>query len=425
MISIAIVKIWNEKVGTVTWNSETEVSLFQYDANFIKYGLQLSPIQLPLNEYKTFSFPELKNSETFKGLPGLLADSLPDSYGSELINMWLTSQGRPEDSLNPVELLCFVGKRGMGALEFEPATPKTNPKSSKIEINSLAKISEYILLGKKNFRSRLSPNDKKSMQEIIQIGTSAGGAKAKAIIAYNPKTGEVRSGQTDAPDGFSHWIIKFDGVKIDNKIIKGYGKIEFAYYKMAIDCGIEMNECRLFEENGKAHFMTKRFDRIGNKKLHMQSFGALRHFDYLTSGSSYEQIFETMRYLKLTYPEMEQMYRRMVFNVMAINYDDHAKNFAFRMDVTGKWKLSPAFDLAYVRINNFGEPRRSSSINGKRRDITKLDLWDIARRQGIKRADEIINEISDVVSRWKHYADSVNINSQVRDGINKNLVLMK
>lgn len=427
MITVAQVKIWGVKVGIVKWNYDFGYSTFEYDKDFWRQGLQLSPIKLKLrtnaNE-NIFSFMDLRRSTTFKGLPGLLADSLPDRYGNEVINAWLQSQGREEYSLNPVETLCFIGKRGMGALEFFPENPKADNKVSKIEIGNLIEIAGEILSERKSFKSKFSPSNKSAMLDILKIGTTAGGAQAKAIIAFNPKTKEIRSGQTDAPTGFSHWIIKFDGIKINNEKPKlGRGRIEYAYYKMAKKCGIEMTECRLLEENGRAHFMTKRFDRDGNEKIHMQTLSALRHVDFDLS-NSYEDIFQTLRFLQLPYYDFEQLYRRMVFNVMAINYDDHAKNFSFLMDKDSRWKLSPAYDLTYMYNEGLFGPIRASSVNGKRNNITKLDLWDVARRNNIKKADEIVNEISDVVSHWMDYAENEKVNPILRDAINNNLVIM-
>lgn len=427
MITIADVKIWGIKVGLIIWEGEENFSVFEYDKNFSKHGLQLSPIMLPLSENpkeNVFSFKNtfINRSSTFKGLPGLLADSLPDKFGNDIINVWLKSQNRPLNSLNPVEKLCFIGNRGMGALEFEPSTSKENNTSSKIEIDSLVKTAREILSERRNLTHNLHT---KSFIEIFKIATSAGGARAKAIIAFNPTTNEVRSGQVDAPHGFSHWIIKFDGVKKDDygEIIKGYGRVEFAYYKMALDCGIDMTECRLFEEKDLAHFMTKRFDRIGNKKVHVQTFSAMRHFDY-DGTNSYEELFETMRFLNLPHSQFEQMYRRMVFNVLAINFDDHTKNFSFMMDTNGKWKISPAYDLTFVYSEDFFGPRRASSINGKRNNITKIDLWDIARRNDIKKANEIISEVSEVVNNWKQYANKSKVNPEMRDVIDEMIIRM-
>ena len=349
----AYINLWDKRVGAVVWNSKKQIGEFEFDGKFLNQQLDIAPIMMSIANAKAqykpiFAFDELRGSKTFKGLPGLLADVLPDRFGNNLINAWLAKEGRAPDSMTPIETLCFIGKRGMGALEFEPVQPRGNNTATKLEISSLVSIAEEILTGKKNFTANLQKDEEKALMDILKIGTSAGGARAKAVIAYNPLTGEVKSGQNDAPKGFTHWLIKLDGVT-DSQFgsSKGYGRVEMAYYKMATACEIEMTECQLYEENGRAHFMTQRFDRIhGIGKIHVQSFCAMMHYDFNDINSfGYEQLFQTMRTLHLPYPQMEQMYRRMVFNVMARNCDDHTKNFAFVMDKNGEWKISPAYDL--------------------------------------------------------------------------------
>ncbi|MDA3838469.1 MAG: type II toxin-antitoxin system HipA family toxin [Candidatus Delongbacteria bacterium] len=429
MITTAYINIWNERVGAIAWDSETGLASFEFAPSFLKNNIDLAPIKMSIDEAKgrIFTFPELVNNETFKGLPGLLADILPDKYGNALINTWLIRQGRLTNSLNPVEMLCFIGTRGMGAIEIEPEYPKSAAKASKIEIDNLIKIAEKILSGRKSFSTKVSKNEEKAIVDILKIGTSAGGARAKAIIAYNLKTGEVRSGQTNAPKGFSHWLIKFDGVT-DKQFgeSSGYGRVEMAYYHMALDCGIEMTECQLFEENGRAHFMTKRFDRkSNNEKLHVQTFCAIQHYDFNDVGIySYEQLFETMRLLGLPYPQAEQLYIRMVFNVMGRNCDDHTKNFAFIMDNSGNWKLSPAYDLCHAyRPDSDWVSQHSLSINGKRQNITKSDLLEVAKQMNIKKAKNIIQQISSVVSNWNEYANKVKVEKLLTDAIENTLMI--
>ncbi|MCB0430979.1 MAG: type II toxin-antitoxin system HipA family toxin, partial [Flavobacteriales bacterium] len=283
-MTTAFVHLWDHRVGAIAWDEATGIGYFEYDPGFLSLQLDPAPFTMPVAQarQRVFSFPDLRNKDTFKGLPGMLADVLPDKYGHAVINSWLASQGRPPDSLTPVELLCFIGKRGMGALEFEPARPKTARQSSKLEIDSLIAVAEKILTGRNNFTTHLDPDEQKALSDILKIGTSAGGARAKAVIAFNPKTLEVRSGQAQVPKGFTHWILKFDGVT-DTQFgaSSGYGRVEMAYYNMAKDAGIDMTECRLLEENGRAHFMTRRFDRDDQgEKIHMQSLCALRHFDF-------------------------------------------------------------------------------------------------------------------------------------------------
>ncbi len=429
MITTAFINIWNKRVGAIAWNSETGVAFFEYDSDFLKNNLNLSPLKLPIREanQRIFSFPELRELNTFKGLPGLLADILPDKYGNALINAWLSKQGRPSNSLNPIEMLCFIGKRGMGALEIEPAIPDTTEESTELELSSLIEIAEQILSGRKDFSAELSEDDEKSLYDILKIGTSAGGARAKAVIAYNPYSGEVRSGQLNAPKEFSHWIIKFDGIK-DSQFgaSNGYGRVEMAYYLMAKDSGIDMMECRLLEENNRAHFMTKRFDRNQeNKKLHFQSFCAMQHYDFNDVNQySYEQLFETMRLLGLPYPQAEQMFRRMVFNVISRNCDDHTKNFAFLMDENSVWKLSPAFDICHAfRPDSEWVSQQSLSVNGRRRNIKKSDLLKVAQQMNVKKAETIIQQILDVIVNWKKYAETVKVEPILRDAIEKTLIV--
>ena len=356
-MTVAEVKIWGKLVGAVAWDEETGYAYFEYDPGFRQLGWDLSPLKMPLDSaIRPFSFPELrkdKNSEydTFKGLPGLLADALPDRYGNQLINLWLAQQGRPQDSMNPVEMLCFIGTRGMGALEFEPSLLKETKRTFSIEIDSLVDTAKKMLDKRESFTTNLTQEEQQAVREILKIGTSAGGARPKAVIAWNEKSGEVKSGQTKAPKGFEHWLIKLDGVNnIQLGSSHGYGRVEMAYYNMALACGIDIMPSRLLEENGRAHFMTKRFDREGNEmKHHIQTFCALKHFDYnLVNSFSYEQLFQCMRELKLTYADAEQMFRRMVFNVIARNCDDHTKNFSFILKQGGKWELSPAYDLCHA-----------------------------------------------------------------------------
>jgi len=430
MVTTAYINIWAKRVGAVAWNSESYIGSFEYEPSFLETNLNLSPIKLPLQnaQKRIFRFPELKENETFKGLPGLLADTLPDHYGNALINAWLTTQGRPTDSLNPVEILCFIGKRGMGALEIEPARGGSGSVSKNLEINTLIDVAEKILTNRKNFTLSGNREEERAFYDVLKIGTSAGGARAKAVIAFNKETEEIRSGQFFAPERFEHWLIKFDGV-MDKQFgaSTGYGRVEMAYYEMARDAGLDMMESRLLEEKDRAHFMTKRFDRTQQgEKIHVQTFCALRHFDFNNVLQySYEQLFETMRMLRLSYPQAEQMYRRMAFNVMSRNCDDHTKNFAFMMNKNGEWKLAPAYDICHAyRSGSQWVSQHSLSVNGKRSDITRQDLLDVAYQMNVKKAPKILDEIKDVVSDWKSYAEEQSVHSELKEAINKTLVLI-
>jgi serine/threonine-protein kinase HipA len=429
MIKNAFVKIWNKRIGAIAWNENTGIATFEYDPEFSEGSLELSPIMMPLQEKRIFSFQEHRNTSTFKGLPGLLADVLPDKYGNALINQWLVRNNRPANSINPVETLCFIGERAMGALEFEPTTPNIKSNPVKLEISELIEITSKILSGRKEFMTQLTTDQEKALQAILKIGTSAGGARAKALIAFNKKTNEIRSGQANAPKGFEHYLIKFDGIEDEQfGTSKGYGRVEMAYYKMAIDAGIEMMESNLLVENERAHFMTKRFDRVhGKGKIHVQSFCAMRHYDFKDIDIySYEDLFETMRILGLPYPQAEQLFRRMVFNVIGRNCDDHTKNFGFTMEKDGEWSLSPAYDVchAYRPLSQWVS-QHCLSVNGKRNNIKRADLLEVAKRMNIKRASAIIDEVDSIIGNWNSYADAQKVVPELRDAINDTILRMR
>ncbi len=428
MVSTAFIKLWGETVGAIAWNPITGLGTFEYDADFASHNWDIAPVKMPINTPKgtIFSFPDLKQNTTFRGLPGLLADVLPDRYGNAIINAWLAKNNRPMDSLNPVEMLCFIGNRGMGALTFEPMQPQTDLVASEIEIAGLVNIASEILNEKENFNTQLNDKDEQYLHDILKIGTSAGGARAKAIIAYNEKTKEVRSGQATIPPDFKQWIIKFDGISDQQFGASfGYGRVEMAYYLMAKDAGLQMMPSMLYEEHGRAHFMTQRFDRLANnEKVHVQSFCAMQHFDFNeVNFYSYEQLFETMRFLRLPYGQAQQMYRRMVFNVLARNCDDHTKNFSFIMDKSGNWNLAPSFDICHAyRANSIWVSQHALSINGKRKDFTQTDLMSLAYKMNIKNAKTIIAEVKATVSNWQYYAGQVSVSTDLAKAIETTLL---
>jgi serine/threonine-protein kinase HipA len=425
MITTAFMKIWGETVGAVAWDENSGTASFEYDPKFIAQKIDLAPLKMPIANglNRIFSFPELRNSKTFKGLPGLHADVLPDDYGNQLINTWLVQNGRPENSMNPVEMLCFIGTRGMGALEFEPSQLKVTKRAFDIEVDELIQMSQKMLTKREAFETNLAKDEQQAMLDILKIGTSAGGARPKAIIAYNEKTGQVKSGQTLAPKGFEHWLLKLDTVSdVQFGESSGFGRIEMAYYLMAKACQIDMMESRLLEENGRAHFMTKRFDREGgNQKYHVQTLCAMQHYDFNQITSfSYEQLFQTMRLLRLPYPQAEQMFRRMVFNVIARNCDDHTKNFAFRLKKEQEWELTPAYDICFAyRPGSNWVSQHNLSINGKRANITREDLLEVAKSMNIKKANTIINEINEMVTKWNTFAEQVNVDEKLKENIGK------
>lgn len=433
---VAKVYLWGSLIGYVSWNKETEFASFEYDQNFLKAPIEPSPIKMP-RKNNIYTFREL-NRETFKGLPGMLADALPDKFGNSLIDVWLAKQGRTFNSFNPVEQLCYIGQRGMGALEFKPSKYKGRTSDVKINISEMVDLASKILENRKKFKEDFNKSDSRQMREtltnLLVIGTSAGGARAKCIIAYNEKSGEVRSGQTKTDIDFTYWLLKLDGVS-GNKDKElndplGYGRIEYAYYLMAIDCGVEMSECRLLEENNRAHFMTKRFDRLsGGEKIHMQSLCGIAHFDFNMAGTySYEQALGTIRQVvsnNLT-KTLEQQFRRAVFNIIGRNQDDHTKNIAFLMNKKGEWSLSPAFDITYS-YNPHGEwtNRHQMSINGKRDKFTMSDLYAFALVADIKKgkAKKIIEEIRDVFIKWDKYASKAKVLKSHQEEIKKYLRL--
>jgi serine/threonine-protein kinase HipA len=433
MSSIAEVRLWGRTIGAVVLEEGRDVAAFEYDAAFTRSGIEIAPLTMPLSR-RVYTFPELART-TFYGLPGLLADSLPDKFGNVLIDAWLATQGRQPDSFNAVERLCYTGQRGMGALEFAPAIGPRARQASRIPIDRLVELASEVLTHRNNLQVSFADESREqALTDILRVGTSAGGARAKAVIAWNPASNEVRSGQLPADEGFEYWLLKFDGVSgnRDKELEdpQGYGAIEYAYYRMATDCGIDISECRLFEENGRRHFMSRRFDRLpGGEKLHMQSLCALAHYDFNMAGAyGYEQALLVMRQLGLPMIAIEEQFRRMVFNIVARNQDDHVKNIAFLMDKSGEWSLSPAFDMTYS-FNPSGAWTASHqmTLNGKREDFSMDDFNACARAASMKRgrAASIIEEVQDVVSRWKDYAETAGVPDAWREKIQGTLRLQR
>jgi serine/threonine-protein kinase HipA len=424
-MTIAEVKLWGRSIGAVNWDEHSGFAHFEYEPEFTHSGIEVAPLTMPLSR-QIYAFPALPR-ETFHGLPGLLADSLPDDFGNALINVWLANQGRSPESFNPVERLCYTGVRGMGALEYFPAKGPFAERSEAVNVEALVDLASKILSKrgalKRSFDAGLR---EETLLDILRVGTSAGGARAKAIIAWNQKTNEVRSGQVKAGEGFSYWILKFDGVSgnrdraLDDPT--GYGQIEHAYYHMAKRAGIDMEESRVLEENGRSHFMTKRFDRTDmGQKIHMQSFCAMEHYDFKKAGAySYEQALRTIRRLDISMAAIEEQFRRMAFNIIARNQDDHVKNIAFLMDKSGRWSLSPAFDLTYS-YNPQGEwtNRHQMSLNGKRDEFVIDDFKTCAKSASMRRgrAEEIVRQVQAAVSEWRHFADEAGVSAEVAEGI--------
>ncbi len=428
MTTLAEVKLWGSTIGAVSLEDGSDVAAFEYAPEFMKSGIEVSPIVMPLTG-SIYVFPELPRV-TFHGLPGLLADSLPDKFGNSLIDAWLATQGRSADSFNAVERLCYTGSRGMGALEFFPSKGPKETASRKIEVDALVKLASDVL----NQRSGLDTtlDDPNSLRDILRVGTSAGGARAKAVIAWNRKTNDVRSGQGKAGDGFEYWLLKFDGItgNRDKELAdpQGYGAIEYAYYLMALEAGIQMSECRLLEENGRRHFMTKRFDRKENgEKLHMLSLSGLAHFDFNNAGAyGYEQAMLIMRQIKLPTLAIEQMFRRMAFNILARNQDDHVKNIAFLMDKQGIWSLAPAFDVAYsFNPSGVWTSSHQMTMNGKRDGFSRDDFKACGDVVSLKRgrAESIVAEVRKAIGKWLDFAEVAKVTQSWKTQIQENLRL--
>lgn len=417
-------------MGAMSWDEEKGYADFQFGDRFRRSGLDVAPLMMPLIKTRgVVSFPAHARTKCFCGLPGMIADALPDKFGSQLITEWFAQQGKTEEMITPLDRLCYVGKRAMGALEFVPATHVEGVnESTEIYIRELMALSESIFKERSRFHELIRQNDK-SILDILKVGTSAGGAKPKAIIAFNEQTSEVRSGQVPAPEGFSYWLLKFDGGTYsehheitDNP--RGIGNIEYAYYKMATACGITMSECRLLPEGDCHHFMTRRFDRTpSGEKIHTQTAAAIAHLDRDVR-HSYEELFGVLRRLGLNYKDFEQLYRRMVFNVIARNHDDHTKNFSFLMDKTGHWSFAPAYDLCYsYNPARRWTSRHQLSLNSKTDEFTREDLMAVAQNIGIREAQQIIEEIRSSVASWHEVAKDCGVRTEHIEAIGKSLLL--
>ena len=422
---IAKVQLWGRTIGAVMMEEGRDHAAFQYDPEFARSGIEIAPLSMPLSD-RVYEFPELPQ-KTFHGLPGLLADSLPDKFGNALVDAWLATQGRAPESFGAVERLCYTGTRGMGALEFAPVLGPKPGKATKIEIDALVRLASDVLTHRNELKANFGgAGREKALNDILRVGTSAGGARAKAVIAWNRETNEVRSGQITAGDGFDYWLLKFDGVAANKdkelEDPKGYGAIEYAYHLMAVAGGIRMNECRLLEENGRRHFMTRRFDRLdGGEKLRMQSLGAMAHFDFNQAGAyAYEQAMLTIRQLKLPMSAVEEQFRRTVFNIIARNQDDHVKNIAFLMDKQSHWSLAPAFDVIYS-YNPSGSwtATHQMTLNGRRDGFTRDDFEACAKSALMKRgrARTIIEEVRAAVARWPEFAAEARVGNEWRKKI--------
>lgn len=413
MINVVKVKLWGTIIGYFLLDEFKRFITFEYDKKFLEFGIEVSPIQMPLSN-KIYQFPDLINT-SFRGAPGLISDSLPDKFGNAVIDAWLASQGRASESFTVLDRLCYTGKRGMGALEYEPSNGEIRDADQEISIAKMVEFASEVL--NKQGKISLTKKDEIDYKQLLRLGTSAGGARAKAIIAYNEKTGEFRSGQINLEENFVHWLIKFDGVKKNGDKNREdepeYTLIEYSYYLMAKKAGITMSECKLFSEGNYNHFMTKRFDRVKGEKIHMQSLGALLHIDYNIPGScSYERAALTAKQIGCPSNDIEQFFRRTVFNVLAVNQDDHVKNSSFLMDKRGKWSLSPAYDITFAYdLSNQYLKSHQMSINKKITNIYQEDLIQCGKAMDIKvsKCRKIIDEVYEAVKDYETLARSVNI----------------
>lgn len=410
------VTMWGTTIGYLH-KDENDAIGFQYDPDFLDSGIELSPIQMPLSK-GTYSFPHLPE-RTFHGLPGLFADSIPDKFGNLVLKNYLESFGRDPNSLSPLERLSYTGKRGMGALEYEPAVLDEKLSSQqKMDIDALSQIAQEILSRKE----KMTIDSRDDMiAQLMESGSSVGGARAKILIAWNEKTNEVRSGQIDAGSGFDYWLLKFGNIRNNRDKDAAfddpeYTRIEYAYYLMATAAGIKMSECRLLTEKGSTHFLTKRFDRFNGQKLHMQSLGALAHLDFNSPRTdSYDAAFLTMKRLGLSREEEKEFFRRMVFNHYALNFDDHVKNISFLMNKNGEWSLAPAYDITFsYRPDSMWVSAHQMLINGKADRIEKDDLLITAKRAGIKagEAENIIEDVCAAIRGWNEFADTAGLSDR-------------
>lgn len=403
------VRIWGNTVGAVALAPNLGYYAFEYDSRFVKSGIELAPLTMPLTEAREpFVFVDLPEL-SFKRLPAMLADALPDDFGNALIDAWMAGKGIDKERVTPLDRLAYMGKRGMGALEFRPARTPAIAGSTAIKLSRLVESARQAVHGELG-SDQLA---KAALAQIIQVGTSAGGARAKAAIAWNPTTDEIRPGQFDVESGFEHWLLKFDGMGADKELggTQDYGRIEYAYYLMACAAGIEMSPCRLLEENGRAHFMTRRFDRQGNSKHHLQSLCAMAHLDYKQKAShDYSQLLQTIIRLGLDYTPLEEAFRRMAFNVMAANCDDHTKNMSFMLREGARWELAPAYDVTHA-FNPAGEWtwQHLMAVNGKFTNIARADLLAVADRFGIGSAPKVLKQVNEAVSAWPDFASQAGV----------------
>lgn len=410
-VPVVEVRVWGKAAGAVAFDPTLDHYVFEYQPTFLRSGIELAPLTMPLaSGHEPFVFPHLPE-RTYRRLPGLLADALPDDFGNALIDAWMARAGVAQANITSLDRLAYMGTRALGALEFKPARgPRATKTSTAIELSALVESARQAVQGQLDTDAHAEA----ALAQIIQVGTSAGGARAKAVVSWNPTTHEIRAGQFDVPAGFEHWLIKFDGVGGDERlgVSQDYGRIEYAYHLMAVAAGIDMSTCRLLEENGRAHFMTRRFDRDGNAKHHLQTLCGLAHLDYRQKAThDVSQLLGVIERLSLGYAAQEQAFRRVAFNVMAANCDDHTKNVSFLLREGGAWALAPAYDITHA-YNPTGEwtYQHLMAVNGRFADISRDDLLVVADRAGVGTAARVLQEVAAAVASWPDFAAHAGVN---------------
>jgi serine/threonine-protein kinase HipA len=423
-VNLVEVRIWNRLVGAVALEPRVTYYAFEYAPAFISGGIELAPLTMPLAQaQRPFIFPDLPEL-TYRRLPSMLADTLPDDFGNSLINAWMANQGVAASDITALDRLAYMGKRSMGALEFRPTRGPTPRRATAIVLSELVESARRAVHGEFGGDSHAAA----ALKQLISVGTSAGGARAKATIAWNPDTNEIRAGQFEVAPGFEHWLLKFDGIGKDGELgeSQGYGRIEYAYSLMATAAGIVMAPCRLLEEGGRAHFMTKRFDRDGNTRLHTQTLCGMAQLDYRAKGvHDYAQFLGAMRQLNMNREAFEQAFRRIAYNVMATNCDDHTKNISFILPEAKKWELAPAYDLIFA-YNPKGEwtYQHLMSVNGKFNDIQREDLLVLADRFEVGAAPRLLAEVRNAVAAWREIATRAQVSRDAIDRIRRHHVLL-
>jgi serine/threonine-protein kinase HipA len=424
-VNVVEVHLWGKHIGSAAMDPTYGYYAFAYTSEFSKLGIEPSPLHMPVAPNDPFLFTDLPDA-TYKRLPAMLSDALPDDFGNALINRYMADQGIAPQEVTALDRLAYMSTRAMGALTFKPSRGPAKHKPTAIEMSSLVEQARRAVTGVMDDEDHTNA----ALRSIIDVGTSAGGARAKAVIALHPETDEIRSGQLDAPEGFEHWLLKFDGMGADLELgtSQNYGRIEYAYHLMARAAGIHMTDCRLLQENGRAHFMTKRFDREGQSaRHHMQTLCAMAHVDYKKKGTNaYSQLFGAISQLELPYEDIEEAFRRMAFNVMARNCDDHTKNFSFLLRQDSKrWELAPAYDITFAH-NPQGEwtNQHLMSVNGKFKAFNETDLLAEANRFGVGTAARVIEQVRAAIEVWETFAQKADVPEAQMTDIQSQLLMV-